>query len=185
MTMIESRIHAVRFYQDAASLCHIAGDFVADGLLSDRPAIVIATPEHRQGLEERLVQRGVEVAASTTCGDLVMLDAEDTLARFMQDGMPDPASFVKTIGPVIEATRGATRRIPCAYGEMVDVLWKTGHTRAASRLERLWNNLSRTLPFSLLCGYAIGSVYHGGDVDEICSHHSHVLSEGGEVTALA
>jgi len=51
-----------------------------------------------------------------------------------------------------------------------------GQTVAACRLETLWNTLANTHAFSLLCGYAIGNLYKDAAVDEICSHHSHVVS---------
>jgi hypothetical protein len=183
--MTEQHLHAVRFYQDSASLCLLAGNFLADGLLNDRPAIIIATPAHLDGIKQQLAARGLDVESLASRGELVMLDAEGTLAKFMRDGSPDAALFTSAIGPVIQAARGPGDRVACAYGEMVDVLWAAGQTRAASRLERLWNDLARTHAFALLCGYAIASLYRTGDVDDICSHHSHVLTETGDVAAFA
>ena len=71
-----------------------------------------------------------------------------------------------------------------AYGEMVDVLWKAGQTPAAIRLEILWNSLRSRYTFSLLCGYAVGSFYKDAAVDEICSHHSHVMSLSGDASLI-
>jgi MEDS: MEthanogen/methylotroph, DcmR Sensory domain len=182
-------IHAVKFYENSESLCRMAGDFLADGLLDGYPAIVIATLEHREGMAARITERGLDVPTLKAHGDIVLLDAEATLAKFVRDGMPDPLLFARTASSIIEAVSGRHRSVdrrkpPRAYGEMVDVLWRAGQTRSAQQLEILWNNLARYQPFSMLCGYAIDSLYREGDVDAICSHHSHVLSEGGEVTSL-
>jgi hypothetical protein len=67
---------------------------------------------------------------------------------------------------------------------MVDVLWKQGRTVAATRLEMLWNDLARSHDFALLCGYAMGNFYKGTAVEEICAHHSHVLSSEGTTPLL-
>jgi hypothetical protein len=67
-----------------------------------------------------------------------------------------------------------------AFGEMVDVLWRAGETVAAVKLEVLWNELARTHNFSLLCGYSMGNFYKSAAIDEICGHHTHVVSATGE-----
>lgn len=179
---VSGHFHAVRFYKDAASLGAIVANFLAEGFAAQQPAVVIATPLHRATLLAELHHRGLNVDALQQSGELTFLDAEETLAAFMVDGMPDPGHFRRAIVPVLEkAYRGRTVR---AYGEMVDVLWKTGHTSAATRLEMLWNDLARTQSFSLLCGYAMGNFYKAAAVEEICSHHSHVVSEAGTFSAV-
>jgi DcmR-like sensory protein len=171
----------VRFYKDADSLCRIVGGFLAEGVRSAQPAIVIATPLHRAGITDCLAGQSIDVAALERAGELLMLDADEMLARFMVDGMPDPALFRDAIVPAIQKAGGSrTGRVVRAYGEMVDVLWKAGQTVAATRLEMLWNDLAGSQSFSLLCGYAMGSFYKDAAVEEVCSHHSHVMSESGE-----
>jgi hypothetical protein len=188
--MIGRGVHAVKFYEDSESLCRMAGEFLADGLRDGHPAIVVATLEHRQGIAARITARGFDVPTLKAHGDIILLDAETTLAKFIRDGMPDPLLFARTASSIVEAVSGRHRdaerrnKAPRAYGEMVDVLWRAGQTRSAQQLEILWNNLARYQPFTLLCGYAVDSLYREGDVDAICSHHSHVLSEGGEITSL-
>jgi hypothetical protein len=147
--------------------------------------MLVATPEHRAGIVERLHARGIDVPAAQAEGRLLTLDASETLAGFMVDGMPDAERFQNAITPVLERACGGWKECTVrAYGEMVDVLWKGGHTVAATKLEMLWNMLANTNRFSLLCGYAMGSFYKAAAVDEICSHHTHVVSSGGEATAV-
>ena len=170
--------HAVRFYKDSDSLCAIVGTFLKEGFVASQPAVVIATPAHREKIEVCLTGEGLDVPTLKASGQLVLVDAESLLSRFMVDGMPSSALFKAAMIPVLE--NACTRQDGCvvrAYGEMVDVLWKGGHTVAATRLEMLWNELAREQSFSLLCGYAMGSFYKGAAVDEICAQHSHVLSE--------
>jgi hypothetical protein len=172
--------HAVRFYKDADGLTRIVADFIGDGLASSEPAIVIATPQHRALVIANLRAMALDVEQLQRDGNLFVLDADKTLSAFMVDGMPNAALFTNTIVPVIErACRGRKDCTVRAYGEMVDVLWKAEQTVAATRLEMLWNDLAASHTFSLLCGYAMGNFYKDAAVEDICSHHSHVVGESG------
>jgi hypothetical protein len=93
-----------------------------------------------------------------------MLDAEETLERFMDGDMPDVARFLDVIGGALfRASRARPKRFLRAYGEMVDVLWRRGNRRAAIAVEGLWNELAREHAFSLLCAYAMTSFESGDD----------------------
>jgi hypothetical protein len=178
--------HAVRFYRDAESLARLVGDFLGEGFRQDQPAIVIATPAHRDGIVQHLTAQMFEIRRLERRGDLILLDAEETLSKFMVDGMPNGYRFTAAMTPVLQ--RAARRRhdtVIRAYGEMVDVLWKAGQTVAATRLEILWNELARTHAFSLLCGYSMGNFYKDAAVEDICSHHTHVLSSDGEAALVS
>lgn len=178
--------HAVRFYQDADGLSHIVADFLGDGLVAGQPAVVIATPRHRAGIERHMTQLSIDVDDLQHSGRLFLLDAHTMMAAFMVDGMPDAERFRRTMIPVLErACRHRTDCVVRAYGEMVDVLWKARHTAAAIRLETLWNMLANTQAFSLLCGYGMGSFYKPAVVADICRHHTHVVSARGEATPIA
>lgn len=168
--------HAVQFYGDSTELLKTVETFLTEGLTIGQPAIVIATPEHRIAIERALEEHLVDVAASKRLGDLVMLDAEETLATFMVDNAPVGSLFRRSLGDIIEQTvRGREQTTVRAYGEMVDVLWKEGKTEAAVRVEILWNNLAETHAFSLLCGYAIGNFYKQTDpYRKVCALHTHV-----------
>jgi DcmR-like sensory protein len=185
MPAAHDRFHAVRFYEDAETLSRIVGSFLAEGFQASQPAVVIATPVHRAAIESRLAERSLDVNRLVAEGALHMLDADEVLAEFMVDGMPDAGRFHRAIVPVIQKACGGRKEcIVRAYGEMVDVLWKADQTVAATRLETLWNVLANNHAFSLLCGYAMGSVYKNAAVEEICSHHSHVISTGGDPVAI-
>jgi hypothetical protein len=170
--------HAVRFYESRQSLAGMVGQFLGEGFVAGLPAVVIATPDHLDAIKGVLAARFFDVARLEAAGDLIMADAEGTLARFMVDGMPDPARFRDAITPLIErACRGRKDCVIRAYGEMVDVLWKAGHTVAAVRLETLWNQLAQSHAFALLCGYSMGHFYKDAAHQEICGLHTHVSSD--------
>ena len=120
-------VHAVKFYENADALCRIAGAFLGEGLEAGQPAIAIATSSHAAIIENCLRQRHLDVDTLKRLGQLVMLDAHETLALFMVDGVPNPEQFQLAVGDFIAQVRrdhgGATVR---TYGEMVDVLWREG-----------------------------------------------------------
>ena len=178
----QEHFHAVRFYQDTASLCHIVATFLGEGLKRSEPALVIATLEQRVGIAAALAADGFDVELFRQAGFLFELDAAETLARFMHEGdEPDPHEFSEVIGGMLQQIAGRRAgRIIRAYGQMVDVLWQAGAHVAAVRVEVLWNQLAATHRFSLLCGYSMGNFYQDGALGDICRQHTHVVSADGE-----
>ncbi len=177
--------HAVQFYQDESSLTRIVAGFLAEGFNGGHPALVIATPEHRDAIEADLRARSIDVDALKRMGDFTVLDAREMLATFMVDGMPHANAFKHVSGQVIDQLcRGRRDCTVRAYGEMVNVLWKDGLSSAAIRLETLWNELANNHEFKLLCGYSMGNFYKGAAIDEIKGVHSHLVEETGETAAI-
>ncbi|MEA2326302.1 MAG: hypothetical protein QOE68_1261, partial [Thermoanaerobaculia bacterium] len=169
--------HAVQFYESDDFLRDTVADFVGNGLVAGEPVIVIATEQHRNAFADALAGRGLDVAEAEASGDLVLLDARETLATFMSGAMPDPQRFRDSVGGVIGRT--ARGRQQCrAYGEMVDLLWRDGNPDGAIRLEELWNDLAEYYAFNLLCAYPMGNFYsesHAEQFEEVCRTHSHVF----------
>ena len=181
---IHTHHHAVQFYGDESELFSTIGTFLSEGIVSGQPAIVIATPAHNDAILDALSSHLIDVARARHLGDLVILDAEETLGTFMHSGMPDAKLFQRAIGDQIQQTiRGRGRTPLRAYGEMVDVLWRRGQTDAAIRLEVLWNELASLHTFSLLCGYAIGNFYEDtSKLEDVTRQHTHVI--GSHVVPL-
>jgi hypothetical protein len=178
--------HAVRFYESEQSLARIVAEFLADGLTQGEPAVLVATPAQRAAIVRALVVQDVDVVSVQRSGDLVLLDAVETLASFMTNDKLDASAFEDGMRAVIErACRGRTNCTVRIYGQMVDVLWQLGKRELAIDLEVLWNQLANTQTFSLLCGYAMGSFYKDAHVADICGQHSHVVSADGTVAAVA
>jgi PAS domain S-box-containing protein len=176
--------HIVQFYDTSEALCDAVADFLAAGAVAGEPLVIIATEAHRAEMAVRLLERGAQGA------DITALDAEETLALFMVDGQPDAGRFQQVIEGVLDGIAGRRPGVPVrAYGEMVDVLWRSGNTRAALALEGMWNELlHRRQPLSLYCAYVMGSFYKEGDLQAICATHNHVappesLSERGSLIA--
>jgi hypothetical protein len=178
--------HAVRFYDNDKSLAQIVAEFLSDGLAAGNPGIVIATPAHRGAILKELTARSLDVVELQRSGDLVLADAKEALSSFLTNGKPDAEAFKSSMCEVINrACRGRPDCTVRIYGEMVDVLWQDGQQEAAIRLETLWNQLANTEAFSLLCGYAMGHFYKDANFQEVCRHHTHVVSADGKLSAVA
>jgi hypothetical protein len=178
--------HAVRFYEDDSSLCRIVSGFVSEGLTANQPALIIATAPHLAGILQNLTEAGVDVDALQRAGDLLLADAREALSDFMVNGQPDAELFrASATAALSRLCRGRENCTIRAYGEMVDLLWKDGMSTAAIRVEMLWNRLANTHDFSLLCGYAMGNFYKDANIEDVCRHHTHVVSPTGEATGLA
>ena len=169
--------HVVQFYEDDQFLAKTVAKFIGAGLVADEPVIVIATEAHRAAFTTELRARAVDVDRACAGGQLILLDARETLAHFMIDDKPDWDRFRVTIGAVIDsACRGRKAQRVRAYGEMVDLLWRDGNRDGAIQLEELWNDLGRVYSFELLCAYVLDNFFKEGDreqFEKICGLHSH------------
>ena len=169
--------HAVQFYEREAYLLDSVADHIGSALSTASAGILIATPPHRDGVAQRLIARGHDVAGAGAQGLYVALDARDTLSRFMVDGWPDPMRFDDTIGTLIVRTRERAPQIH-AFGEMVALLWAEGNSDAAIRLEELWDDLRARQPLMLLCAYPIEAFHdtsHAKSFGEMTTLHTNVI----------
>jgi hypothetical protein len=141
--------------------------------------VLIVTPEHLELFSRQLTLLGGDLPSMLESGQLVFLDAEATLARFMISGQPDRRLFDGAVSAAMKQVKPLEPNAGLrAYGEMVGVLWKARQFAAAIRLEQLWNKLLEQSAFSLYCAYAIdifGKDFHMGGLDDILCTHSHLV----------
>jgi hypothetical protein len=167
--------HLVQFYGEEGALVRNVARYLREGAERGESLIVIASPARFDAFTGGLPDRD----------RLTLLDAGDTLSRFMEDGEPDWERFDGLVGRLIRDTaacRGARIR---AYGEMVDLLWTSGRLRAAVTLEGFWNRLLETHSFGLFCAYKADVLRQ--DVEtaalrDILRTHSHLLPAGRDGT---
>ena len=174
--------HVVQFCDDERVLTVAAAGFLAEGIAAGRPAIAFTTPARRVALLADLQHLGLDVSYLEAQARLTILDARATLAAFMVDDMPDARKFEQSVGAAVERlgaqNDGAVIR---AFGEMVNLLWQDGNTKAAIKLEELWNHLAVEHPISLLCSYAGGEFLAASgyaDRESITRLHTHLLDSG-------
>lgn len=178
-TMAGTGEHVVQFYDDDRELACAVGSYLARAVRAQEVAIVIATPAHRDAFRAELTAGGVNVAAAESAGTLTMLDAAQTLARFMPSGEVDRELFRDVIGGLLGEVAQTGREIR-AYGEMVALLWDAGDVLGAIELEKLWNELAAELSFSLWCayhGHALAPHEHADALHEVCHLHTSVVAE--------
>jgi MEDS: MEthanogen/methylotroph, DcmR Sensory domain len=148
--------HAVQVYTELDELAVSVGDFLGAGLRAGEPALVIAIPEHWRAFRSELERRGLDLDELQRLGLLTCLDADETLAMFMDGDVPTAERFEESVGGVLDevASRFPEKTIR-AFGEMVDLLFQRGHQGAAIALEDLWNSLLESRRCALLCAYEL------------------------------
>jgi len=176
-TAMSDTDHFVQFYEADGFLLNSLSGFIGSAINSGNPAIVIATKEHRDGLDQLLSANALDLVNAKASGRYVSLDAAETLSKFMVDGSPDPGAFQKLLGGIIGSVTDGRSRVR-AFGEMVALLWAEGNYAGAIRLEELWNDLQRAHSFSLFCAYPMNGL--GGEKftephSGICTVHSRVI----------
>jgi diguanylate cyclase (GGDEF)-like protein len=167
--------HQVQFYDNDAFLLRKVCSFIVPALKGEDSAVVIATAFHLQQLRALLDAEGVD--AEAVAEQLVCLDAHDTLARFMVDGLPDEQRFAAVVGGLLARLSAGGRKHVRAFGEMVAILYAKGNAAGALRLEQLWEGLFGHHAFNLLCAYPMSAFPDEGHrhaFHAICDVHSGV-----------
>src|SRR5690242_4066526 len=103
--------HFVQFYESDEFLLAALCEYVGAGLEMDETTIVVATEAHRTGLEARLQERGLDLSAYRAAGQYRVLDAAETLERFMVEGTPDPDRFAALIGGILTTAAAGGRPV--------------------------------------------------------------------------
>lgn len=145
--------HIAQFYEDDESYCSLQVSFLDAALRAGDTALVLATPEHRDVLQRALARLQQPDAVHGHCA---MLDAGQTLSRFMVDGGVDERRFGAAMSALLaEHVPQHARRI-WVSAEMVGMLVDEGKPEQAMRLERFWADLvraNRRYAFSTVCSY--------------------------------
>ena len=168
--------HFVQFYEHDAVLVENVCRMALRGLADNGSAILVATEEHRVAIETRLGVLGLNIAELLESGRLTSLDAAETLSKFMVDRWPDEKLFHEVVGGVMaRASERSENQFVLAFGEMVALLCAADNSKAAIRLEQLWNDLAKVHKFSLLCAYPLSTFkndFDGATLLRVCAEHS-------------
>jgi len=171
--------HFVRFYDNDTMLLDEVAAFVDQALHARGKAIVIATLDHRNALQGRIEALAHAQNRSVPPAHIVWLDAAATLASFMVDGWPDRRRFDEVVGSAVAAACAGGVRVH-AFGEMVALLCARGQYDAALQLERMWNELTDRLAFSLFCAYP-WSLFPTAQLknafQQVCAAHDHACAD--------
>jgi PAS domain S-box-containing protein len=171
----------VQFYEDESAFLDKLAEYAGTALGTGGSCLIMATPEHRTGLAERLEQWAIDVRYASQCNRLILIDAREMLARFMVEGWPSRELFCRALEPELLRAKSAVVHKSgtiVAFGEMVATLCEGGHFEAAFHLEQLWNEMTGHHSFSLLCAYPISFFAHESQHElfaRVCREHTHVV----------
>ncbi|MGB8459481.1 MAG: PAS domain S-box protein, partial [Candidatus Acidiferrum sp.] len=183
--------HVAYFYQGSDSLLAVLCDFIGGALGAGSAAVIISTKMLREGLQQRLTARGLDLHKAGKQGRYVELDASELLSKLMVEGMPDSDHFEELVGGTIVRIRTlgkSTRPEIAVFGEMVSLLWTEGKVETAIRLEQLWNELAKKHSFSLRCAYPMANFYdekNAQPLARVCAEHSAVVLEEKDTSLTA
>lgn len=167
--------HLVQLYEIPSAIEQTVSLFIQKGLGNDEGVIVMARKAAAEAFLSRVDQ---DVEALKATGQLTVLEAEAALSKFLVQGIPDWNAFRESIGGLISAVRAGGRPAVRIYADVVDVLWQQGRLSAAIRLEALWNDLAKLMPFALFCAYRISisdKPTKAEPLQDIYRVHSHLI----------
>jgi hypothetical protein len=139
----------------------------------------VPTQSHWDAFHPRLEAAGVDVEAARRRGQLTIVDADEFLPNFLQDGMPDSPVFLGLAADVIGKAR-AGGRYPAVrwWGEMVNVLWERGDVAASMQLEDLFDQLGHKENVALFCSFLMDNFdgdVHTHMLPRLGTNHSHLI----------
>lgn len=169
--------HFVQFYESDKSLLSTLSNYIASAINLGKLAFVVITSQHRDALNLKLQELGIDVDLAISSGKYILLDANETLPKIMLDGMPDAGLFNEFVGSFLDKISSTGFEIR-AFGEMVSILWAESNYKAAICLEQMWNELQQNYKLSLFCAYPVQSFNKNDFAEplrEICLAHSKLI----------
>jgi len=168
--------HIVQIYENDKIFLDSLEGFIGSGILAGEAVIVIATQEHLQAINERLINQGFDVAGLIASDRFMALEANEVLSQFMVNGWPDEQLFFKMVTTIFKRAQKNSLKVR-AFGEMVALLWEQGFNGATVQLENLWNQFHKKGAFSLFCAYPKTGFTQdiSASIHTICCEHSKVI----------
>ena len=171
--------HIVQLYQDEDFYAEAVSHFAAEGIARGESIILVATGPHWESLSRRLKGRDLDVDELFRRGQLTLLDADETLPKFMAGNDPDGTVFKPLARQTIAKARagGKYPRVRW-WGEMVNVLYVGGNLRGSNRLEELFDEIAREESIAIFCSFLMDK-FDPRIYDEVfgnaCRTHGHVI----------
>ncbi len=171
--------HIAQTYQDERFLIEAVGVFAGAGLNNGDGILLAATKPHLRAFTEQVTSMGFDVDAAKRQGQWRELASDEVLVKVMEAGRPNPEVFKQLASKAIRETRGPNGNPRLRiFGELVNILWMTGNLPGAMAIEALWDELGKTYPFTLFCGYRMdnfGKAASSGPFQSVCQSHSHLI----------
>jgi hypothetical protein len=174
-TSVQDHDHVLQLYTQPNFLYEFVGAWVEQSLRVGGSAVLVGTRDNVRSILQRLQDDQFSTAELEAEGRLVIVDAHATIERLWLTGRPDQATFDAILRPAVDVARrapacGRTR----AWGEMVNLLWRTGREADAIHLEQVWNGFLSTAQVDLLCSYELPK---GRAFDDVLREHEWLASD--------
>jgi hypothetical protein len=171
--------HVVQLYQDDGFFGEAVSHFAAEGLLKEESIIIVATKPHWSNISGRLSSSGFEIEELRRRGQLIVLDADETLPKFLDNDMPDARTFKEIARATIAKARAGGRyRDVRWWGEMVNVLYIEGNRRGSNRLEELFDEVAHEESIAIFCSFLMDKYdpkIYDGPLQDVCRTHAHLI----------
>jgi CheY-like chemotaxis protein len=177
LVMTDSDAHAVQFRGDDGSWLDGAAGVLSSALQRGDTIATVLIESHLDAVALLMKERGWNLADLGEQGRYLIFDAEAAATQVVRDGRPDVDTLTAMVA-VLERARtalGGARSHLTIVGEIAPVLWRNGNPEAAMEVERLWDELTRSLPILTICTYPMNLVSHDAVAAfsaDICAHHS-------------
>jgi DNA-binding NarL/FixJ family response regulator len=173
--------HTVQFHANDSHFLDEVGKLVGATLRSGEQVVIVTSEATRDGVAQRLQARQLNLAMLAERGQYVAQDSALALSQVMHDGRPHKerlAEIVHGLDRLRLAAPNAPGRLTI-FGDMTVALCRNGDFEAALEFERIWNELTRALPFFTVCSYPIDCFEHveaRNQFPNVCAEHSAVTS---------
>jgi MEDS: MEthanogen/methylotroph, DcmR Sensory domain len=174
--------HIAQLHNDPENLAQSAFEFLEGGLRRGNSVVAIATEANGERLKARLTEARFHLGALERSGQLRFVDAAELLAEVMVDGAPVRATFLTAVRTILDRAHiyGRGTRV---YQDLAGLLWQDGKPQAAIQIEDLLNEVGRTMPLALYCGYVMNTQCeesYSAPVEELGRTHNEIVASADD-----
>ena len=174
--------HTLEFYTDDSHFFDEVSQLVGARLRSGEQVVVVTSEATRTGVAQRLQAQQVNLAMLAKRGQYLAQDSALALSQVMHGGRLDKERVAEGIEGLdrmrLAGPNGPRGRLTI-IGDVSASLCRNGDFEAAVELERMWDDLTRGLPFFTVCSYPIDCFEHSktrNQLPNVCAEHSAVTS---------
>jgi CheY-like chemotaxis protein len=172
--------HTIHFRANDGSFHDGVVEVLLAAIARGEMSVVLGTHALRTGIARGLNAAGCDVSAMRAKGNYFEFDAAQAISQVMRNGLPDRSELTKMVDNLerlrLARAPGGRNRVTI-FGEMAGLLLQAGNLDAAVRMEQLWSELTRTLPYFTICSYPtpiLRAEPHPGVWAAVCAEHTAV-----------
>ena len=177
LSAVAGASHTVQFHDNDDQFVNDVSELVGMTLRSGEPVVIVASDETRTRVAQRLQARHMNLAVFAEQGQYAEQDSALALSHVMEHGRPEKRRLVDMLHRLdrlrLAAPNGPQERLTI-FGDMTVALCRTGRFEAALEIERIWHELTQSLPFLTICSYPAECFQHAAGRDQLsrlCAQH--------------